>query len=512
MHELTRKVDQLTRKPINLQYSGFIIFAAKILSIATGLVFQLMIARATSAPGHEPEYDLWFNMNDLLAYFTLLAAVVPFWVMRFVAREKEGAIKTGIITNLAISVVAILVYLPLVPVITSALGISGNYLLPYFLLSIQILDLYSVTVLESCLQARAPQIIGYGLLVQQVFKVVLGYVLIIQLQQPLLGAVLVTVIAFLVQIAYYFKILAEELRQRVRWDYVKEWFRGSLANIYNVAGSQISVYIFIMLFTYGGEGARGRYGAAVLIANVITYSSFLAFALYPKLIAERKPEDITTSLKMVLMFAIPMTAEAIALSDSYIVMLKEALYSDAGPVLIAVAIDMFISTVSGIFIYVLYGLETVDAKARISFRELAKSRLFIAFSLPYLHSAITLPAAFYFLTTSIQNQPMLAALYVGIINASARMLMFFVLYAIVRKMIRINIPWRNISKYSFASIVTAVVLFVIPHQTRLSLILAVTAIGGLLYVAILMAIDKEVRVLSKTAIQMIKDRVLRWKT
>jgi len=75
----------LAKKEIRLQYSGFIIFAAKMLSIATGLAFQLMIGRATT----KPEYGLWFNINDILAYFTLLAAALPFWTMRFVARDKE---------------------------------------------------------------------------------------------------------------------------------------------------------------------------------------------------------------------------------------------------------------------------------------------------------------------------------------------------------------------------------------------------------------------------------------
>jgi hypothetical protein len=42
-----------------------------------------------------------------------------------------------------------------------------------------------------------------------------------------------------------------------------------------------------MLFTYGGETARSNYGAAAQIANIITYSSFLAFALYPKPLAEK---------------------------------------------------------------------------------------------------------------------------------------------------------------------------------------------------------------------------------
>ncbi|NIO36954.1 hypothetical protein GTO27_04540, partial [Candidatus Bathyarchaeota archaeon] len=110
----------MAKNEIKLQYSGFIIFAAKMLSVATGLLFQLMIARSTT----KSEYDLWFNLNDILAYFTLLATAIPFWTMRFVAREKEGAVKTGIIANLLISAIATAIYISLVPFITSSLNIS----------------------------------------------------------------------------------------------------------------------------------------------------------------------------------------------------------------------------------------------------------------------------------------------------------------------------------------------------------------------------------------------------
>ncbi|RJS82497.1 hypothetical protein CW707_00800 [Candidatus Bathyarchaeota archaeon] len=58
----------MAKNEIRLQYSGFIIFAAKLLSVATGLAFQFMIARNTTPE----EYGLWFNVNDILAYFTLL--------------------------------------------------------------------------------------------------------------------------------------------------------------------------------------------------------------------------------------------------------------------------------------------------------------------------------------------------------------------------------------------------------------------------------------------------------
>lgn len=497
---LKPKGGPLTKKDIRLEYSGFVIFAAKILSVATGLVFQLMIARATS----KSEYDIWFNINDVMVYFTLMAGVLPFWAMRFMAREKKGALKTGILSNLTISAIATLIYLPLVPLVTSWLGVSESYLFLYFLMALNLVEIHSLNMLEACLQARMPHAIGYGLLVQQFCKVFLGYIVIIQLHQPLLGAILATLVAFSIQVLYYSRLLADQLKQKVRWEYVKEWLKGSVANIYNVIGNQISTYIFIMLFA-AGEGARGSYGAALQIANVITYSSFLAFALYPKLLAERRSEDVTTSLKTVLMFAIPMTAGAIVLSDSYIKILRQD-YPGAAPILVILAIDSFVVVLSGILSSILFGMETVDEKAAISFRSLAKSKLFIAFSLPYFHSAMTIPTAYYVLTTYAENQPVQAAFYVSIINSSARFVMLLVLYAIVHKLIKINVPWKNISKYTLAAAVMAAFLVVVPHPSTIMLTLVVTSIGGIIYLALLMIIDKEARKLPKTMWQEIRKK------
>jgi O-antigen/teichoic acid export membrane protein len=478
----------LTKDQIRLRYSGFVIFAVKMFSVVTGLIFQLMIARATTSL----EYGIWFNVNDVLSYFTLLAGVLPFWTMRFVARGREGTIKTGILANLTLSVISAFIYLLFVPTITSALGISQKYVLLYFLVLFQIINLYSINVLEACLQAKMPQAIGYGLLIEESCKVVLGYVLIIVFQQPLLGALLSLLTAITIQVVYYLKILAGELKQRVRWEYVREWLKGSVINIYNVLGNQVTAFILIMLFAYGGEEARGYYGAAAQIATVISYSTSLAFALYPRLLTEKNGADVTTSLKMVLMFAIPAFAGAIAMPDSYLSMLS-VVYKEAAPVLLVLAVDALVGTMLGVLTNVVYGFERFDEKAKISFRELVRSRLFIAFSLPYLQSAITLPMGFYILTTHTPNNPLESATYVGILNLSAHLVIFLLLYAIVRKAIMIRIPWENIMRYILASAVMATVLLIIPHPTRLYSTLAVTAMGGAIYLALLMMIDKETR-------------------
>ncbi len=510
------KATIVAKSGIRLQYSGFVIFAAKMISVITGLMFQFMVAWYTT--GRPGEYDIWFNINDVLAYFTILVGVAPFWVMRFVARGKEGASKTGFVTNLTASVISTALYLAFIPFFLPMLGISGDFLPVYLIASLQIVELYLLTLFEGCLQATKPHAIGYGLLVQQVSKVVLGYLLIVQMGQPLMGALVATIVAISIQIVYYFRLLAGQFKQKIHWGYIKQWVKGSVANIYNVIGAQLSAYIFILLYEMGGDGGRGRFGAAATVTNVISYASVLAFALYPKLLAERKKEDITTALKMVLMFAIPMTVVAVVMSDSYITLLRRD-YPDASIVLAVSAVDTLIMVTINILSAVLYGMERVDQDKEISFKALVKSKMFIAFSLPYVQAAITLPLTYYMLTTYAFNQPLQAALYVSIILLVAHIVMFIIMYATTRKSVKIDIPWRSIFKYVLASAVMAAVLFLLPHPAgvpvaadtmdiifNIGQVLVLTGIGAAVYIAIIIAIDKEARMLPKSMLQEVRGK------
>src|SRR3990170_2099358 len=497
----------VARKEIRLQYTGYVIFAAKLIGVATGLIFQFMLARAI-APG-SPEYGIWGNLNTVIPYFTLLAGIVPFWVMRCVARQKQGATKTGLAMNLVFSAISTAVYLIVIPLILpSLLSEAGVYnpaaYLPFYLIvSIQIIELYLIGIFEPCIQACTPQSIGYGLILQQGVRLIIGYVIIIQLGQPLLGAIVSLIIALSVQIVYYIRLLASELKPRVRWGYVRGWLKGSFLIIYSVIGGQVAAFIFIMLFYYGGFQGMEIYYLALQIANVITYSGFLSYALYPMLLTEKRGEHITDSMKTVFMFALPMTFGAITLSSSYIILLRPetlANFPDSKWVLIILALDSLVTVISGIYASVLTGVETVDQEG-LSFKSMVKSKLFLFYSLSYVNSAITIPTAYYALTTFAFQQPLVAALSVCTINAAVRFAMFLILVVMVRRMIQIAVPWKSIGNFALASAAMSAVLFLLPYSERISTTLIWTAIGGGVYLGVLMLIDKETRSLPKSVIQ-----------
>jgi O-antigen/teichoic acid export membrane protein len=496
----------LEKNPIRLRHSGLIIFTAKLLSVATGIIFILLITRSTNAA----DYGVWNNIFDVTAYFTLFAGALPFWATRFVARGKKGAEKAGLLSNLIVALIATAFYITLASVITTALHVGEEYLALYVIASAQVLEVYLISTLEPILQTKKPQAVGYGLVIEEVCKVVLAYILIVELQKPLLGAITALILAALIQITYYLKLLSADFKVKTRWEYVKEWLKGSTGYIYRAIGAQTVSYIFIFLFVYGGDVARGNYGAAATIANMITISLFLSYALYPKLLAESSPKDVTTSLRMVLTFAIPMTVGVMTMANSLIISLSET-YREAGPILFVLAIDALIATLFQFFTIVLFGVERFDEEAEISLKDLVRSRMFKAFSLSYIQSAIALPTAFYLLT-HIQNQPLQSALCVSIIILSADFATLLVLYTIVRKMIRMDIPWKSVAKYALASAVMAAILFVIPYPPRLYSILGVIAMGGIIYFALLMIIDKETRLLANSIWQEIKLTVKRTTT
>jgi O-antigen/teichoic acid export membrane protein len=493
----------MSRKEIRLRYSGLIIFASRLLSVATGLAFVLMITRSVSPE----EFGIWGNIGDLLAYFILLSGIIPFWATRFVAREHTGSAKTCLIANVLISIASVLVYLALLPTILSAFQVS-TYAILYVVVSIQILELYTIAALEAVLQVIQPEVIGYSFLITEVCKVALGFVLIMILKLGLLGGILSIIIANIVQIAFYMKLAIKELRESMSWSYLKEWLKASPINLYNIIGGRITSFTLILLFIYG-ELARSYYQAAITIANIIGYSTSLAFALYPKLLSQTDTEDVSTSFKMVLMYAIPMTTGAIILSDSYLTILSSD-YAEAKLVLPILVVTTFNASLSQVFNTIIMGTEKIDAKAKIPFKQLIKTRLFQVFTLPYIQSAITLPTTFFALFYMAKTQ-LEAATYLALIALIAESAMLVGRYAIAQKCLTFNLPLKSIAKYTIASSIMAAFLFAVPHPERLTSTIALTILGGTIYFATLATIDQETRELIRLIIAEVKSKQPRTK-
>lgn len=480
-------MEHRVKSRIRLKYSGLIAFASKILSLATGLAFALMIARSTT----DSEYGIFGNIGDVQGYFTILAGIIPFWTTRFVAREHSGSARTGLIANVIISIISAIIYLVSLPFILLVLQIPSAYAVVYAIIAIQILELYTLSALQAILHAKQPQAIGYGFLIYETCKVVLGFFLILHFQLGLLGIVFSMIIAYSIQTLFFFKLTVKELSGSFKWAYLKEWLKASPINLYGVVGTIIPSFPLILLFIFS-ETARGYYLVAATIAAIIEHSIYLALGLYPKLLSKTNVADVSTSLKMVLMLAIPMTVGAIMLSDSYIIIQKPNL-ADGSIVLPFLAISALSASLYWVFDTIVMGTEKIDEKAKIAFKQLFKTRLFQIYTLPYIASAMVIFATFFVLSSNVAKTPLEVTIYVAIITMIANVGMLLCKYRISYKCLAFQFPWKSFAKYATASAVMGILLFIIPHPTKLSLTLLVTGFGGIIYFTILAAIDKGIR-------------------
>jgi hypothetical protein len=210
------------------------------------------------------------------------------------------------------------------------------------------------------------------------------------------------------------------------------------------------------------------------------------------------------------MFALPLVAIVISMSPSLLTVLKVVVgkngmvsfpYRAAWPVLIVLSIDALISLLSTFYTNVVYGIEKLDEEAKIPLRKLFKSKMFKLLTLPYIQAAIILPTTLYILGQFANGQDVRAATYVAIIIAVSHAILFLLTYLIMGTSVRIVVPWGSIGKYVFASSVTAVLLYVLPHPATLGLTIATAILGAAVYSAIALAIDRDARILVRSILQ-----------
>jgi hypothetical protein len=438
------------------------------------------------------EYGIWTNIFDYTGYFMLFSSVLPFWATRFMARGKEGTVKTGALGQLSIALVSVLVYVPVIVLISNAIG-TGSYWLIYLVSGLYIFNFYLVTVFESVLRSMKPQVIGYGLLIEEVVKVAVALVLVIGFNQLFLGAMLALVVSGLVQVLYYVRLLSGEFKQKANWGYLKEWLKGSAAIAYSAVGAQLVSFVLILLFLYGGSNTRAFYQAALTFTNIIGYSASLAFALYPKLLAKTCPdEDVGASFSTVLMFAIPLSTITMVMSMSFLTILNIS-YSVAWPVLIALTIDTLVVLISQFYSSYLIGAEAFDSEGKISLAKLVRSKIFKVFSITYVQAVIALPLAYFVLTLMPVAGSVQAVVYVITILIGVHLSTLIGLYLTMRSSIRLPVSGKGIAKYILSSFLMGTILFLLPNTSTLTFTAAKAILGFAIYAALLLAIDKQAR-------------------
>jgi hypothetical protein len=456
-------------------------------------------------------YGIWTSIFDYVAYFTLFSGVFPFWATRFVSRGKPGTIKTSTIAQLFTSLIFMAIYEPVIYLIyidVIARKIGTTAYLPIFLLAgLYIVAFYMITVFEAILQPKRPQTLGYGLLIEEIVKVGVALILILGFHQLFLGAMLALILSFFAQVGYYVWLLADDFKEKTNWSYLKEWFKGSTVIAFNAVGNQLSSFVYILLFFYGGPNTRAYYQAAGSFTAIIGYSISLSIALYPRLLSQScSKEQVGTSFRTVMMLGIPIAAITMVMSFSFLTVLNVT-YGVAWPVLVALSIYTLFGLVSSFYSNCVMGVEIFDAEGKIGLRRLIKSKIFVVFALPYLNAAIAIPLTYLALTMLPVAGSVQATLYVVVILIAAQLSTFTFLYTYMRHSIGIPVAWKSMGKYALAAALAAVILYLLPTTTTLLSTIAKAIAGFVIYVAFLLAIDKQARELIRQVWNEVKGNI-----
>lgn len=448
------------------------------------------------------DFGIWQNIGDILGYVTLLAGIIPFSVIRYIARGYEDAGKTGIIANILLALPLTAIFILLSPFFASLIGANVLY---FQVASLQILLFYLLQVTQGIIHAKLPHVLGYGTIIFEITKIALGVFLVVYLGTGLLGAITAVVISQTILNLFYLTAILSYLKQKVNWGYLHVWWKISFINLYSILGERLGSLGLILLILKWGTLARAYVGAAMTIAIMVNYSNALAIALYPKLLAKSDSTSVEMALKMTMLFAIPMTGGIIILSDSLLTVLKPD-YATASIVLCIYAIINLINCLSSILNTVTIATEKIDFNENITLRGLIKSKLFLLPSLTYLNLILYLIPLFVLLT-NFTSEPLQAALYTSLVDIIAAMPIFLLRYKIAKKSLPFNLPWKNLARYSISTALMMIILSQITLNATLSRVLILILVGITIYFSVILTIDSETRDLLRTTVNFLQKKV-----
>ncbi|MEM2088897.1 MAG: hypothetical protein QXF52_09565 [Thermoproteota archaeon] len=485
---------------IRLKYSGLVNFASRIISVATGLIFTIIVTRRLS----EESFGAWQFYSSLLGYFTIPSGIVNYWLTRDLARGNPVA-KSGVFFNSLVSLVSATLFIILSPFFTASVSID---FLTVFAFILWIVVIHHTLSLEAVCSGVEPHIIGYASIIFEVTKVVIGAILVGYLRLMLFGAVLSVDIALIIQALYYSLKLSKYFNKAFSLGHVKRWFRnGWIPLISNAPAIMNAQDVLILTLLTGSLLPAAYLGVANRFAGAIVFAGALAVGLYPKLLSGGTGRDVEESLELVLLFLMPMVLGQIILAEPILYLFREE-YALVQWVLRTMAVCFAIIVMKNFFSAIILGVEKTDISVNATWRNLAKSYLMKIPLFDFAGSAV------YVISVSLATivlkdmnaTPTLIAFSAAICSLLINMLLLLYYLKTSRKLIRFNLNmWRPLKFLASALAMSMVLLLLYPESAKseqilivLTALMPVMLVGIIVYFGTLYLIDSKFRTLLKS--------------
>jgi hypothetical protein len=409
--------------------------------------------------------------------------------------------KRVLATSLSISSLSALATTTFFIALAEDLGKQVNT--PYIVFVIAAIEIPLISaymVLEAALTARRPERAYYAMMIQEFVKPFIAVVLVLLLKLGLLGAILAAIAGYAARVTASFLFVRGIGLGRVEWSTASRILSRAWLPLYSGLQNYIAELQFIVVVLIVGSAEVLGYASAVLlIGSIVAMSGNLSAGLYPKLLQSQSPGAVETTLKMVLMMAIPTSVGAFILSEHILNILRPE-YKATAPILLIALPGALVYLVNNIIDVALTGQERADFDDSADFKRLVKSRLFLTPTINIIQSvayiAILIPILFYFSRFEVIH--IIAAWFATLLVLQIPFLIYKIkLSGQINALRKIASPFL---RYLFSSAVMGVVVYALrplstPQEVSQALLQIIPSVvsGILTYFVTLYLTDREFR-------------------
>ena len=493
---------------VRLRFSGMVRFISSIVSVFTGLAFVTLITRNLSAV----EYGEWSVIGSLMIYGVTPALGLGYWYTRYTARNLPIARYAIFITSI-FSLVGILGFF-----IAATIFIDEfkNLFPILFVASLQVVTSSLLHSLNAISNGKRPEFSAYGFLIFEILKVVIAFIVIYGFGDlSLISVIYVLIISQIIQIIVMTILIKKEIKKKVELKNIKKILKSLWIPLYDrMSDIVFTSDILVVILLTSSFAQVTIFKIPFVFSTMVEFGLSFTYPLYIKLLGGGKEIDITTSIKMVLLFTLPIVVGTIILAKPLLFLLNpDYIVSEQ---ILQILTVYSLSLVCGIiFQNIILGSEKVDVSGKFGNKELIYSNLFklptidLIFKSTYLISITILTITVWNEEMPFEQFGMIWALVLLATNIP------FTIYKLIlaKKIISFSFPWNSISKYVISSILMGIItIFLMSYidytnseaTSFAPQIIGLIGIAAGFYFTLMSIIDKETRKLFKAALLAIK--------
>jgi O-antigen/teichoic acid export membrane protein len=492
---------------IRVTYSGLISLILGMINIPLGFTFMLIVTRTLSTT----EYGTWGLISGIIVYATIIEPMISYWTIREVARNEDSA-KTSVLSGWLFSLLGIIIYLISAYFISGKIDTDQNVIL---LGSLLIPLIFSNRILHAITIGWRPQGISYAQIIFGVTQIPVGFTLIYFLKLGTSGVIYSVSIAYAISIIFLLIYTKEKIQGRIKKEYIVKWIKFSWLTVYPALGGVI-LFLDVAIFSIITKSVIGLafWTASLAITTIIVSSGVMSVAIYSKLLEGKEKEFLPNSLRHLFYFSILFTALVITFAKPGLFALNPE-YASAELVVIVLAVQVFLYTISGNLQSFITGIEKVDTKKKSTFQDYLKSKLFFIPTLTLIQSSVyvILLTVMLLSMVSIVESQIDLILYWAIIGLIVQIPISIYTGILFKKNFSINLDIKNIGKYFVSAIISFGITQMLINSFLeyngeiikfLPQVILFIIFFVVMYVGITIVIDSNTRILAKAIISEIK--------